>query len=95
MGRGTLSKEVLEISKKVFGYEVTQRELRLLPYIGYLVLNDKNIDPNSINKEERAILTIWREKGYLTGGASNLKITKEFWDAMNQVLWVGYIAYSD
>lgn len=52
-GRGVLTPEVQEVAKNLLGYELTVRELRLMPYLQYTVMNDKRINPNHINLEER------------------------------------------
>jgi hypothetical protein len=48
-------------------------------------------DQNKVNAEERAILSDWRKRGFIDGGASGLGMTKAFWDAMNEILWMGYV----
>ena len=59
-GRGVLTPEVQEVANNLLGYELTVRELRLMPYLQYTVMNDKRINPNHINPEEREILSKWR-----------------------------------
>lgn len=93
--RGQLTPQIKEASKTFFGEEITVRELRLLPYIQYTMMNDQKIHPERINAEDRAILAKWKAKGWLEGGMTGLAISKEFWDAMNELLWMGYVAYED
>lgn len=91
-GRGVLTPEVQVVAKNLLGYELTVRELRLMPYLQYTVMNDKRINPNHINQEEREILSKWREKGWMCGGAgSDVNVTKWFWLAMNEILFVAYV----
>ena len=78
-GRGQLTDRIKKKSKKLFGYEINQTELRLLPYIQYIMTNEQRIDPNKVNTEERKILSKWRGKEWIEGGASGLRITEEFW----------------
>ncbi len=73
------------------GYEINQTELRLMPYIQYTMVNTQKIDIRSINSEERKILTKWREKGYIEGGAGGLNITKEFWNIICRIIMLGYV----
>lgn len=73
----------------------TQDELRLMAYVQYVMVNDQKLDPRKINQKERKILARWRERGWIEGGASGLAMTKEFWDAMSEILWLGYVAYRD
>lgn len=89
--RGVLTKEIQTVSKKLLGYKITQTELRLMPYIQYVMCNEQTINPRRINSEEREILSVWRTKGYIEGGASGLAITKEFWDAICELIWLGYV----
>mgnify|MGYP001566902931 CR=1 FL=1 len=89
--RGELTKEVQKIAKEHFGREITLRELRLMPYVQYQMMNEQKIEPNRINAEERQVLSIWRKEGHIEGGASGLYITKEFWDTINQILFSAYV----
>lgn len=91
MGRGVLTEEIKALSNELLGYEITQKELRLMPYIQYCVLNSQNIDIGKVNAEERKILQSWKEKKYIDSPASDLRVTKEFWDIVNEILWVGYV----
>lgn len=95
MARGSLSEKVKIKSKELFGEEITREELRLLPYIQYVMMNEQIIDTSRINGEERDILRKWKTAGYMEGGASGLAITKEFWDKMNEVLFIAYIEQAD
>ncbi len=89
--RGVLTKEIKQISKKLLGYNITQTELRLMAYVQYVMVNEQRIDIRKINDKEREILSIWRDKEYIEGGASGLAITKEFWDAICECVWLGYV----
>jgi len=89
--RGQLTKRVKEKTKELFGYEFNVTELRLLPYIQYVMMNEQKLDINKISQEERKILRKWKIKGYITGGASGLAITKNFWNKMNTVLLLAYV----
>ena len=90
-GRGMLTDRVKKKAKELLGYEITQKELRLMPYIQYTMMNEQKIDIRRVNGEEREILSRWRKKGYIEGGASGLSITKQFWDAINEILFLGYV----
>lgn len=93
--RGKLTDKIKKISAEKLGYEINQVELRLMPYIQYQVMNEQRIDPNRINQEERSILSKWRERGFIEGGTSGLSITKDFWDAINEILFEGYVVRED
>lgn len=89
--RGSITKEIQNYSKKRLGYEIEVKELRLMPYIQYVMMNSQAIDINKINPEEREILSKWRDAGHIEGGASGLGITKEFWDIVCELCFMGYV----
>lgn len=91
MSRGMLTEEIENKSNELFGYKFNQRELRLLPYVQYCVLNNTNISPDKVNGEERLILQKWTQLGFLKSPSTELQISKEFWDGMNEILWLGYV----
>lgn len=90
-GRGQLTERIKLKSFELMGYEITHTELRLMPYIQYCMVNDKHLDPNKVNGKERIFLASWRKRGFIEGGASGLAITKEFWDAITELIWLGYV----
>lgn len=93
--RGQLTTLIKQRAQELLGYEISQTELRLIPYAHHTMLNSQAIDPCRINGEERAILGDWRERGFIEGGAAGMAITREFYDAMNELIWLGYVAYRE
>jgi len=91
--RGQLTAEIVKKAKSLGLDNFTQRELRLIPYVQWCVTNDENINPARIDKDERKILSKWREEDLITGGANNLNVSKDFWDAMCELIWLGYVDY--
>ena len=89
--RGMLTQEAKDTSKELLGYEITQNELRLMPYIQYIMMNSQRLDPNKIDPKEREILSEWRKKKFIEGGASGLTISRQFWDSINAILWLTYV----
>ena len=89
--RGRLSDRIKQKSLELLGYEISQVELRLMPYLQYVMVNDQKLELRKINREERTILSEWRKKGYITGGASLMEISKEFWDIINEIIFLGYV----
>lgn len=89
--RGALTKEVQKIAKKHIGREITLRELRLMPYVQYVMLNEQKLEPIKISPEEREVLKKWKEEKHIEGGATGLSITKEFWDFMCEILFESYV----
>lgn len=89
--RGMLSPQIQELSKKFLGREITVTELRMMPYIDFVMKNDQRIDPRKCNQDDREVLKRLREEGHIEGGASGLSITKEYYDFVQEILWLGYV----
>ena len=89
--RGELSPQIQALCKEFLGREITVRELRLMPYIDFVMKNEQRIDPRKINEEEREILSVLRKEGHIEGGWSGLSISKEYYDFVQQILWLGYV----
>jgi hypothetical protein len=101
--RGQLTDRIKQRSAELFGYEISQKELRLMPYLQYQLVNEQRLKPEHLNEDDREILAKWVSKGYILDGVSEckgrpmmsegvkLKITKEFWDSILEILWLGYV----
>lgn len=89
--RGMLTEEITRKSELLLGYAISQKELRLMPYLIYCLTNNQNIERNNIDTEERTILSKWREHGFIDSPSSNLTVTKTFYDAANELIFLGYI----
>ncbi len=90
--RGQLNDEVQKIAEKELGRPLSCRaELRMLPYLDFLMKNEQRIDPRKINSEERVILQELKKQGHIRGGVCGLSMTKEFYDAIQQILWIAYV----
>lgn len=91
-GRGMLTKRITDISFEKWGRVLTQTELRLFPYLVHCALNRECIVPAQISNVEREFISSYREQGLLEGGASSpVRLTKEFWSFVSEVLWLGYV----
>lgn len=93
--RGQLNTKVQEVAKKFLGVPLTTTELRLIPYLQYVMVNEQKLDPRKINSDERVILAKWKARGLLIGGASGMLITKEFWNFMCEILLWAYVDYEN
>jgi len=89
--RGQLTEEIQGLAKGFLGRIITTGELRLYPYLDYLMKNEQKIDPRRVNQNDRNVLKQLRAEKHIEGGASGLSMTKEFYDYINQVLWLGYV----
>ena len=89
--RGAITQAIKAKSKQLLGYEIDVTELRLMAYVVYVMMNEQRIDPNKCNRDDRDILQKWREAGHIQGGASGLSITREFWDILGEIVFMGYV----
>ena len=98
--RGQLTNRIKQKSMELLGYEISQIELRLMGYIMDRLLNNKLICNTVINGDDRGALILWVNKGYIIDGVtmngrpminSKLKVTKEFYNSINEILWLGYV----
>ena len=89
--RGQLTERIKVKSKELLGYEIDIIELRLMPYIQYVMTNEQKIKIECCNNDDRVILRKWKDAGYIEGGASGLMITKEFWDIICEIIFLGYV----
>lgn len=67
--RGELTPAIQAKAIDLFGREITIRELRLMPYVVYVMVNNRKIEPAKVNGEERSVLSQGRKEGYIEGGA--------------------------
>ncbi len=89
--RGQLTERIKTKSVELLGYEIDQEELRLMPYILTVMMNEQKIQIRRIGGSERGILEKWREAGHIEGGASSLQITEDFWNIICEIVRLGYV----
>lgn len=89
--RGALTDSVTAIALERIGRPISLRELRMIPYVQYVMVNEQKIDPMRISPDERRVLSLWRKEGHIQGGASGVSITKEFWNFMCAILYESYV----
>lgn len=89
--RGKLTDEITKVAETFLGRKITVTELRLYPYLDYVMKNEQKLKIERINQEERDILSILKKEGHIEGGITGLSMTKEFYDYIQEVLWVGYV----
>lgn len=93
--RGQLSERIQAKAKELLGRETTTTELRLMPYIQYVMVNDQRIEPRKCNQADRDVLSLWRSEGHIEGGAGGLAITKKFWNTICEIVFLGYVDLSE
>lgn len=89
--RGCVTERIVAKSKKLLGYEISTVELRLMPYILTVMMNEQKIKPEHCNQDDRDILAKWRKAGHIEGGASGLQITEQFWNIICEIVRLGYV----
>ena len=89
--RGAITSEIQTVAQRHLKRKISTTELRLMAYVQYVMMNEQKIDIQKCNQDDREVLRKWREEGHIKGGESGLAITREFWDAVCEILWFGYI----
>lgn len=89
--RGSLTDRIKRRSMELLGHEIDVTELRLMPYILTVMMNERKIDPACCNWHDNVILEKWKEDGHISGGASGLQITEEFWNIICEIVRLGYV----
>lgn len=90
-GRGELTRRIEKKSEQLLGKAITMRELRFIVYLQYVLVNEQKVDPRKVNSEEKYMLDKWRSQGYIAGDDEHLLVSKEFWDAMSEIVYLGYV----
>jgi len=98
--RGELTGSVKLKAKELLNINITQEELRLLPYLHYLLVNKQVIDYAKISIGEREIMGSWICEGWVVeeskaGSTSTISVSKEFWTTINEIFWLSYVLRSD
>lgn len=91
MGKGQLNEKIQELAKAFLGREITTTELRLYPYLDFVMKNSQKIDQQKLNEADAEILQDLQLHNHIGIDWTKLTMTKKFYDYMNQVLWYGYV----
>ena len=94
MSRGQLTNEIKTISKEFLGREINTTELRLYPYLDYVLKHNGRIDFSKINNDEREILNTLDEEKHIwfpTRISDRIFISKEFYNFMQEILYLSYV----
>lgn len=90
-GRGQMTDAIRQLSRDLLGYEITVTELRLMPYIINVMMNNQVIDISKIMYDEHDVLIQWRAKGYIDDHNGKLVITSDFWITCCSLVYLGYV----
>lgn len=90
--RGQVTEEVKVSARELLDIDITTEQLRLLPYIQYIMMNEKVIDHTKLTITELDIIECWIRRGWISTKGNTISISVEFWNAMNAILWLGYVS---
>lgn len=88
--RGQVTPDIERKSRELLGYVISQQELRLMLYVQHCAMNDGYINQQRVSAPEREILRQWETRGF-GGFGPHLSIEKFFWNAISEILWLGYV----
>ena len=92
--RGVLTEEVKQKALKFLKREISQKELRLYPYIDYSIKNScQGWSYNKMDSEEINILGILFNEGHLVYSPEKVIVTKKFYDFMQEILALSYVEF--
>lgn len=102
--RGILTQEIKDYAQQYLHREFTQQELRLYPFIDYTSKNGGFMKAESLAREEITILNTLEEEKHIKFRKAhtginviqlgyNIELTKDFYDFVNQILWMSYVAF--
>ena len=93
-GRGNLTEQIRVKALDLMGKEISVTELRLMPYLQYVLMNERKFDVCKLNNEDIGIIQEWESEGYIsfeTDIENKILCTKAFWDIMCEILFLGYV----
>lgn len=97
MRRGCLTDDIQKLANEFLKRDIDQVELRLYPYIDFVIKNTGLYKLEKINWEERDILIKLAVEGHiaLRGGdgfeTEYIYVTKDFYNYIQKVLWLSYV----
>ena len=94
--RGALTKTIQAKAQELLGRKIALAELRLIPYVAYVLQNGRVLDNGKLNHAERQFLADWEDASYLgMVGDTIITIDRKFYDAMNELIWLAYVTYKE
>lgn len=90
--RGQLTEQIKEIAKRSLGKEISQTELRMMPWAQYMMRNGMDVDDQKLNSDERRVLRDWEGRGWCLKETPRLMLTSEFLGAIQPILCLAYMA---
>ncbi len=91
--RGELTKEVQEIAQERLGRDITLQELRLIPYVQFVMVNEQVVSRHKMTPDGYVILDKWEKEKLISLNGPCVEISKLFWDFVCEVLYWAYVKY--
>jgi len=88
--RGEFTKAVQATAKRVLGHGISIEELRFMPYLQYVLMNEQRFDRCKVRPDEAKIVESWKKLGYIAQDYP-VRVSKAFWDAMLEILYTAYV----
>lgn len=91
--RGVFSEAERGSADAVLGRQLTEGELRLMPYLIHCAMDQQPVDRSKITPDEKEILKDWTERGICRCYPFNVPVaaTKEFWRLMADAVFDAYV----
>ena len=89
--RGCLTQRIKDKSVELLSYEISQKELRLMAHVNYIMTNNQKLEYIKLNLQDQHIMDGWYNTNLITGTIEKLVIPKYFWDVISEILWLGYV----
>lgn len=90
--RGIITDEIIEKSKLFLGREITQKELRLYPYIDYSIKNAcQGWSYDKMDLEEIEILNKLYSENHLIYSPEKVIVSRKFYDFLQDILAESYV----
>lgn len=92
--RGMLTNKIQESCRLFLGRDITQKKLRLYPYIDYSIKNMcQGWSYDKLSKEELDILCNLYNERHLIYSPEKITVTREFYNFMQDILAQSYVGY--
>ena len=90
--RGVLTDKIQAKAKKFLQREISQKELRLYPYIDYSIKNGcQGWSYSKMDEEEIKILNRLCSEGYIIYSPEKVIVTRIFYNFMQDILAISYV----
>lgn len=90
--RGILTNEIKEKALSFLGRDITQKELRLYPYIDYSIKNGcQGWSYDKMDLEEIEVLNKLYDERHLIYSPEKVIISRNFYDYIQDILALGYV----